>query len=57
LYRYVVAHVPLPDQKDIEGMVLEKKKKDLMAKYASAELMALEAEAKDMLNAGVAGRE
>ena len=52
-----MAHVPLPDQKDIEGMVLEKKKKDLMAKYASAELMALEAEAKDMLNAGVAGRE
>lgn len=50
-----VAHVPLPDQKDIEGMVLEKKKKDLLAKYASAELMAQEAEAKQMLNAGAGG--
>lgn len=47
-----VAHVPLPDQKDIEGLVLQKKKKDLLAKYVSAELVAKEAEAKAMLNAG-----
>ena len=47
-----VAHVPLPDQKDIEGLVLEKKKRDLLAKYSSAELVAQEAEAKAMLNAG-----
>ena len=39
-----VAHVPLPDQKDIEGLVLEKKKRDLLAKYSSAELVAQEAE-------------
>mmetsp|Transcript_39242 Transcript_39242/g.97176 ORF Transcript_39242/g.97176 Transcript_39242/m.97176 type:complete len:284 (+) Transcript_39242:84-935(+) len=44
------AHVPLPDQRDIEGMVLEKKKRDLLAKYASAELVAQEEEAKGMLN-------
>jgi pre-mRNA-splicing factor ISY1 len=42
--------VPLPDNKDIESMVLEKKKRDLLAKYASAELVASETEAKQMLN-------
>ena len=45
-----VAHVPLPDNKDIEALVLAKKKKDLLAKYASEELQAEEAEAKSMLN-------
>jgi pre-mRNA-splicing factor ISY1 len=42
--------VPLPDNKDIEALVLAKKKKDLLAKYASEELQAEEAEAKSMLN-------
>jgi hypothetical protein len=41
-----VAHVPLPDVKDIEQAVLLKKKKDLMARYASASLQKDEEEAK-----------
>jgi len=45
-----VAHVPLPDAKDIEQAVLAKKKRDLMAKYASASLQAEEEEAKALLN-------
>ena len=44
-----VAHVPLPDTAAIESMVLAKKKRDLLAKYASAELQAEEASAKVML--------
>ncbi|KAK9929020.1 hypothetical protein M0R45_026130 [Rubus argutus] len=45
-----VAHVPLPDDKEIEKMVLEKKKKDLLSKYASQELLQDQTEAKQMLN-------
>ena len=44
------AYVPLPDNKDIEALVLAKKKKDLLAKYASPDLQAQEAQAKQMLN-------
>jgi len=40
----------LPDQKEIENMVLEQKKKALIAKYASDALLAEQAEAKAMLN-------
>ncbi|XP_024195075.1 pre-mRNA-splicing factor ISY1 homolog isoform X2 [Rosa chinensis] len=45
-----VAHVPLPDDKEIEKMVLEKKKKDLLSRYVSEELMQDQTEAKQMLN-------
>ncbi|CAI0397638.1 unnamed protein product [Linum tenue] len=45
-----VVHVPLPDEKEIEKMVLEKKKKDLLSKYASDTLMEEQSEAKSMLN-------
>ncbi|CAL9087888.1 unnamed protein product [Musa acuminata var. zebrina] len=45
-----VAHVPLPDDKEIERMVVEKKKKELLSKYMSEELMEEEQEAKEMLN-------
>mmetsp|Transcript_18029 Transcript_18029/g.30320 ORF Transcript_18029/g.30320 Transcript_18029/m.30320 type:complete len:275 (-) Transcript_18029:125-949(-) len=45
-----IAHVPLPDMKDIEQAVLQKKKRDLMARYASATLQAEEEEAKALLN-------
>ncbi|XP_061989953.1 uncharacterized protein LOC133708508 [Rosa rugosa] len=45
-----VAHVPLPDDKEIEKMVLEKKKKDLLNRYVSEELMQDQTEAKQMLN-------
>ncbi|KAL6191345.1 hypothetical protein ACLB2K_037736 [Fragaria x ananassa] len=45
-----VAHVPLPDDKEIEKMVLEKKKKDLLSRYVSEELLQGQTEAKQMLN-------
>lgn len=45
-----VAHVPLPEKSVIEGMVLDKKKRELLAKYASAALVAEEVEAKELLN-------
>ncbi|XP_050373625.1 uncharacterized protein LOC126791246 [Argentina anserina] len=45
-----VAHVPLPDDREIEKMVLEKKKKDLLSRYVSEELMQDQTEAKQMLN-------
>ena len=45
-----VAYVPLPDSKEIEQAVLAKKKKDLMAKYASVSLQKEEAESKDLLS-------
>lgn len=35
-----VAYVPLPDVRDIEERVLEKKKRDLLAKYVSEDLLA-----------------
>ncbi|KAI5672641.1 hypothetical protein M9H77_13005 [Catharanthus roseus] len=45
-----VAHVPLPDEKEIERMVLEKKKMELLSKYASENLLEEQTEAKAMLN-------
>ena len=45
-----IAHVPLPDTKDIENLLVQKKKKELLAKYMSIELAAAENEAKEMLN-------
>jgi pre-mRNA-splicing factor ISY1 len=45
-----VAHVPLPDEKEIERMVVEKKKQELLSKYASEDLVKEEQEAKEMLN-------
>lgn len=48
--REFVVHVPLPDEKEIEKMVLEKKKMDLLSKYASEDLVEQQSEAKAMLN-------
>ncbi|XP_027356045.1 pre-mRNA-splicing factor ISY1 homolog [Abrus precatorius] len=48
--REFVVHVPLPDEKEIERMVLEKKKMDLLSRYVSEGLMEEQSEAKDMLN-------
>ncbi|XP_015946287.1 uncharacterized protein LOC107471354 [Arachis duranensis] len=48
--REFVVHVPLPDEKEIEKMVLEKKKMELLSKYASEGLLEEQTEAKDMLN-------
>jgi len=44
-----VAHVPLPDAASIEALVVAKKKRELLSKYASAELQAQEAQAKALL--------
>ncbi|KAL1208718.1 hypothetical protein V5N11_014707 [Cardamine amara subsp. amara] len=48
--REFVVHVPLPDEKEIEKMVLAKKKMDLLSKYASEDLVEQQSEAKSMLN-------
>ncbi|CAN8270271.1 unnamed protein product [Cochlearia groenlandica] len=48
--REFVVYVPLPDEKEIEKMVLEKKKIDLLSKYASEDLVEKQSEAKSMLN-------
>ncbi|KAJ9173876.1 hypothetical protein P3X46_016968 [Hevea brasiliensis] len=48
--REFVVHVPLPDEKEIERMVLEKKKMELLSKYASNTLLEEQSEAKAMLN-------
>ncbi|KAJ7948711.1 Pre-mRNA-splicing factor isy1 [Quillaja saponaria] len=48
--REFVVHVPLPDEKEIERMVLEKKKMDLLSKYVSDGLLEEQTEAKSMLN-------
>ncbi|KAH0994852.1 hypothetical protein GBA52_018716 [Prunus armeniaca] len=46
-----VVHAPLPDDKEIEKMVLEKKKKkELLSKYTSDGLLEEQTEAKQMLN-------
>ncbi|XP_078434451.1 pre-mRNA-splicing factor ISY1-like protein [Wolffia australiana] len=45
-----VVHVPLPDDKEIERMVLEKKKTELLSKYVSENLLEEQTEAKAMLN-------
>lgn len=48
--REFVVHVPLPDEKEIEKMVLEKKKMELLSKYSSEVLLEEQSEAKQMLN-------
>ncbi|KAM3683874.1 hypothetical protein ACJW31_12G182100 [Castanea mollissima] len=48
--REFVVHVPLPDDKEIERMVLEKKKIELLSKYVSDGLLEEQTEAKAMLN-------
>ncbi|KAL9231957.1 hypothetical protein vseg_007115 [Gypsophila vaccaria] len=48
--REFVVHVPLPDQREIERMVVEKKKRELLSKYTSDELLSEQTEAKAMLN-------
>ncbi|XP_058087670.1 uncharacterized protein LOC131234747 [Magnolia sinica] len=45
-----VVHVPLPDEKEIERMVVEKKKMELLSKYTSDNLLEEQIEAKAMLN-------
>jgi pre-mRNA-splicing factor ISY1 len=48
--RKFVVHVRLPDEKEIEKMVLQKKKADLLNRYVSDVLMEEQTEAKDFLN-------
>ncbi|XP_057950648.1 uncharacterized protein LOC131145525 [Malania oleifera] len=48
--REFVVHVPLPDEKEIERMVVERKKMELLNKYASESLVEEQFEAKTMLN-------
>lgn len=45
-----VAYVPLPDDQAIEALLVQKKKEDLMAKYASASLQREQEDAKSLLN-------
>ncbi|PIA47097.1 hypothetical protein AQUCO_01400061v1 [Aquilegia coerulea] len=45
-----VVHVPLPDEKEIERMVVEKKKRELLSLYTSDNLLEEQNEAKAMLN-------
>ena len=45
-----VAYVPLPDQKEIEARVVEKKKAELLAKYSTPALQAAQREAKALLS-------
>ena len=44
-----VAYVPLPDQKEIELRVVERKKAELLAKYSTPGLQAQQQEAIDLL--------
>ncbi|XP_021726555.1 pre-mRNA-splicing factor ISY1 homolog [Chenopodium quinoa] len=50
LQKDFVVHVPLPDEKEIERMVVEKKKMELLSKYTSENLLEEQSEAKAMLN-------
>jgi len=45
-----VAYVPLPEPKDIEKRILDKKKADLLSKYSSDTLQEQQASAKELLN-------
>jgi len=45
-----VAYVPLPDNKDIEKAIVDKKKADLLSKYSSTALQEQQASAKELLN-------
>ncbi|XP_044474318.1 pre-mRNA-splicing factor ISY1 homolog [Mangifera indica] len=48
--REFVVHVPLPDEKEIEKMVVERKKMELLNKYATKDLVEEQNEAKTLLN-------
>ncbi|KHG07330.1 Pre-mRNA-splicing factor ISY1 [Gossypium arboreum] len=48
--REFVVHEPLPDDKEIERMIVERKKMELLSKYASEGLLEEQSEAMDMLN-------
>ncbi|KAE8725433.1 26S protease regulatory subunit 7-like [Hibiscus syriacus] len=48
--REFVVHVPLPDEKEIERMIVERKKMELLSKYASEGLLEEQSEAMDLLN-------
>ncbi|XP_031255262.1 pre-mRNA-splicing factor ISY1 homolog [Pistacia vera] len=48
--REFVVHVPLPDEKEIEKMVVERKKMELLKKYATEDLVQEQNEAKALLN-------
>lgn len=48
--REFVVHVPLPDESEIEKMVVEKKKMELLSRYTSEHLLEEQTEAKAMLN-------
>eukprot|EP01137_Pigoraptor_chileana_P007584 Opistho-2@3573 len=43
-----VAHVPVPSQQDVEQMLLERKRRELLDKYASDELVASEQNSKGL---------
>lgn len=45
-----VAYVPLPEEREIELRVAAKKKSELMAKYATDDLLKQQEEAKQLLN-------
>lgn len=45
-----VAYVPLPDQREIEMRVLDKKKAELLAKYTSEALIQEQQQARSLLN-------
>lgn len=45
-----IAYVPLPDEKEIEQRVLQKKKADLMAKYSTPALQKQQQEARALLS-------
>ncbi|KAJ0976573.1 hypothetical protein J5N97_012047 [Dioscorea zingiberensis] len=45
-----VVHVPLPDEKEIERRIVEKKKEELLNMYVSNDLLEQQNEAKNMLN-------
>ena len=47
-----LAYVPLPEEEEIKKQVLEKKKADLLAKYASDGLQSEQAEAEKLLGQG-----
>lgn len=44
------AYVPLPDEKEIEQRVMQKKKAELLAKYTSESLMQQQQESRQLLN-------
>ncbi|TYG76981.1 hypothetical protein ES288_D03G158200v1 [Gossypium darwinii] len=48
--REFFVHVPLPDDKEIERMIVERKKMELLSKYASEGLLEEQSEAMDILN-------